>query len=92
MVESIRSSVMRSKIQRYCDLSEHVGNIDFPEGKLSFAERRILITYERNNRRIMPGELYVNQFNKYEGDTYTWRAHKGIYDLLCKHGIFPENE
>lgn len=92
MVECIRSSVSRSKIERPCDLSEHVGNIDFPRDVLSFGEIRILVSYHRNKRRIMPGELYVRQFNKYEGDAYTWIAHKGIFDLLCRHKLFPESD
>jgi len=92
MVECIRSTVSRSKKERYCDLSEHVGNIDFPRGKLSFTELRTLSIYHRNKRRIMLGDLYVSQFNKYQGDHYTWRAHKGIYDLLNRHGLFPEND
>jgi hypothetical protein len=85
----IRQSEHRSKKERYCGLSEHVGEVDFPRGKLSFSEIKSLVIYQRNKRKIMPGDIYVSQFNKYEGETYTWLAKKDIYNLLCKHDLFP---
>lgn len=85
----IHSSTQKAKKEYECGLAEHVGEVEFPRGKMKFGEIRSLVIYHRNKRRIKPGDLYVRQFNEYEGDTYTWRGKKDIYDLLCKYDLFP---
>jgi hypothetical protein len=69
-----------------------VGTIKKPE-KITFSEARMLVKYRRDYKsagKIQIGQVYVRQFNKYEGDAYTWRAKKELYELACKYDLFPE--
>lgn len=72
-----------------CGLAEHAGEVHWPRG-MAFSELRSLVTYQRNKRRVVPGDTYVRQFNEYEGDTYVWKARKDIFEIFCKYGLLRE--
>lgn len=61
--------------------------------KLNFTELRIMVRCRKERdylNKIMPGQLYERQFNEFEGQTYTWRMKKELYDIACKYHLFPE--
>jgi hypothetical protein len=87
-VEVIRQTEHRSRIDRHCNASEFIGDIDFPRG-MTFSELRSLSIYQKNKHKILKGEIYISQFNKYEGDVYTWNCKKDIFKILCKYNLLP---
>lgn len=78
--------IHRARRSYDCDLAGFVGDVNFPRG-MKFSEIRQLIIYQRNRRKILKGDTYVRQFNILEGDTYTWRANKAIWDIFCKYDL-----
>lgn len=61
--------------------------------KLTFAELRTLGKYrmeELKGSKILKGQFYERQFNSYDGQTYTWRMKKDLYDIACKYDLFPD--
>lgn len=63
---------------------------DKPE--LTFEEKLSIACMVKTGSRhiIEKGELYIRQFNKMEGDTYTWRTKKVFYDLIVRYDLFAE--
>jgi hypothetical protein len=60
---------------------------------LEFKEARLLVYYKNNPKiasKILPGQQYERQFNKYDGEVYTWRTKKEFFDLACKYDLFPD--
>ncbi len=86
-VEVLHDSTQKARKQYNCDLAWFINDIEFEPGKLSFSELRTLAEYKANNKKILKGDFYVRQFNKQEGDTYTFRAKKDVWDLLAKHDL-----
>ena len=60
---------------------------------IPFSELRMAVKF-RNDRKagakINIGDEYVRQFNKYDGDAYTWRTKKVFYEWFVKYDLFPE--
>lgn len=56
---------------------------------MTISERRTWIKY-RDRRGIKKGDKYVRQFNKMDGDTYTWRAWEPMYKIFSKYDWFPD--
>lgn len=74
-----------------CEMADQFGWA--AKGKFSFADLRILVAVKqrrREARMILPGDVYVRQRNKLDGDVFTFRAKKEYHDLCCKHDLYPE--
>jgi len=78
-----------SRKERDCMINEFIGDTEFERDKLSFSELRALVVYERNKRKIKPGDKYIRQFNKMGGLIYEWIAKKDIFDIICKYDLMP---
>ncbi len=89
MVQVIKQTEQRARRVYSCGLAEDFGEVQFPSG-MTFSERRALVRYRQKKRKILKGEIYVRQFNKYEGDVYTWVADRDLFKIFCKYDLFPE--
>lgn len=85
-VQVIHQGVHKARKTYECGLAEFFGDVEFPRG-MKFSEIRQLVVYRRSRKKILKGDTYIRQFNIYEGDTYTWRANKAIFDIFCKYDL-----
>ena len=78
-------------IKEWIDDGCCVGTYRKPQ-KITFAEGRILVAHRNKPKphKILPGEVYQHQFNKMDGDTYTFRMNQKLYEIACKYDLFPE--
>lgn len=105
MIEVIRESVQKAKKEYRDDgwefIQEWLGegcpvykDSNYRErGHLTFAEARYLVQIRNRTilpHKILPGQLYRSQFNKYDGDTYTYRTKEEFFQLCSKYDLWPE--
>lgn len=57
--------------------------------KLTFSEWRMIVRMREKKGKILKGEPYYWQFNTGDGDVWTFRASKEMYDLCVKYDLFP---
>lgn len=57
-------------------------------GDMKFSEKREVVKAKRNNWKIKKGDLYVRQFNKGGGDTWTYLAIPAISEICFKYDLF----
>jgi len=57
---------------------------------LSFAEFRAIAKAEKNKRQIQKGERYTKQYNKNDGEAYTFRAITDIHKICLVHDLYSE--
>lgn len=55
---------------------------------LTFAEKRVIVKARQNNGLINVGEPYVRQFNKMDGETYTWIAIPELHSICSNHDLY----
>lgn len=96
MIDIISHTIQVAKKEYFDDgwelVSEWNGYVP-PKAKITFADKRLLVKWRNNYKamgRIYPGQSYVRQFNKMDGDTYTWRTKKEVYDFCSKFSLFDE--
>lgn len=104
MIEVISDGVFKAKkeyrddawefIQEWIDSGCPVYNDNsYKRGHITFAEGRFLVQVRNHTitpHRIKPGQMYRRQFNKMDGDTYTFRAKVEFFDLCSKYELWPE--
>jgi len=94
MVENISTTLQKAKKDYRDDSAEFIIEClpYMREGryKLSFSEWRSIARLKANNWKILKGQLYERQFNKMDGDSYTFRTLPDIGKLCSKHDIYPE--
>ena len=70
-----------------CNLSEN--------SKVSFADYRVIVAHKNStlDKRnfVNIGDNYVRQFNKIDGDSYTFRTKSYIYDLMNKYDLYDND-
>lgn len=97
-VEVIWNSIQKAK-KEYGDdayefISECIDNFHWwGKGQFTIAELRVLVGVKQRRkeaRMIMPGDIYVRQRNKVDGDVFTFRAKKLFHDICSKHDMYPE--
>lgn len=52
------------------------------------AELRAIVKARRNGWCIVPGQQYIKQVGKYEGDFYVWRAIPAIHAICLKYDLY----
>lgn len=59
--------------------------------KPTFSELRVLVMHKNKPRpfKIEIGEIYERQFNKMDGDVYTYRMNKQLFEIAAKFDLFP---
>lgn len=58
--------------------------------KVSFSDYRTIVKWKNdiNNFLILPGMIYERQFNKMDGEAYTFKMRKDMYDIFCKYDLW----
>lgn len=59
-------------------------------GLLTFSELRAIARLKANGWKIKKGQVYMKQFNKMDGDTYTFRSLPEIAAICHKYELYPE--
>lgn len=95
MVEVIKDSTPTARKFYDCDaclfITEGVSLNEFAgHYKLTFAEKRALIRAKWGRFQIYPGEKYIKQVNKQDGEVYTFRAIPEIHAINCKYGVYQD--
>lgn len=104
MIEVIRSTVQKARKEYYDDgwdtIQDWIGDgcpvyigQRMERGHLLFSEARFLVKVRQRlitGHKILNGQIYRSQFNKYDGTTYYWRTKEEFYKLMCKYDLFPE--
>jgi hypothetical protein len=104
MIEIIRSTVQKAKKEYYDDgwdiIQEWVSEgcpvykgRNYERGHLTMPEARFLVQVRNRTikpHKILPGQVYRSQFNKYEGDTYTFRTKEEFFKLCSKYDLWPD--
>lgn len=71
-----------------CDLLEQSG-CTLVELDITFSEKKIIVTALRTkDGKIKKGEPYYWQFCEEDGEVYTFRCIKAVYDILSRIGWF----
>lgn len=62
-------------------------------GHLKMTDEEIATIESAANNRwcVLKGEPYRYQSGVFDGDFYESRYPKGIYDIMCKYQLFPED-
>lgn len=99
MIQVIRDTTQKASKQYHDSgyewIMEYIGNKCYEwDPKPSFADYRILV-WVKNNRieasKIFPGQEYSCQFNKWDGQTYTFRTKKEFQRLCVKYKMYPDD-
>jgi hypothetical protein len=105
MIEQIRNTVQKARKEYYDDgwdtIQEWIGEgcpvynnrQTWERGHLIFAEARYLVQVRNRTilpHKILPGQTYRSQYNKYDGEAYYWRTKEEFYKLMNKYDLFPE--
>ena len=89
MVEVIHSSEPIARKDYPCEASYFIregGTLDY----MTFSEKRVFARAKSQAFKIIKGQKYMRQFNKYEGDTYTFRAIPEVHSICAKYDLYPE--
>lgn len=76
-----------------CEFVDDISHLGLRK-KFSFAELRLMVTIKQRRpeaRYIMPGDSYVRQRNKMDGDIFTFKAKEAFHDFCCKYDLYPED-
>ena len=71
----------------YRYIPSHWGREKLRDQLPTFSELKAVLSVLKKEKAwlIKPGDVYVYQFNTQDGDTWTWRMNKVLYDFACKH-------
>lgn len=59
--------------------------------RVTFTELRAIAQLKANNWKIKKGQVYVLQFNEYEGSLYTFKTLPLILKICLKHKIYGDD-
>lgn len=89
MISVLTSGKKVARKKYDCSASEWLSNIgDLRDYTFTFYEWRQIIKARDNDWKISPGDLYLYQRNKYEGNFYTFRAIPEIHDICIKYDYY----
>ena len=91
MIELISVSEHVARKQYTCNACEWVDNVLLEyrhEYDLTCAELREIVKARRNNWQIVPGQRYIREVQKYEGELLVWRAIPAIHAICLKYDIY----
>lgn len=93
-VELSRQTEPKARREYSCDCYEQIIQEWVSNGcwldkgrKVSFGDLRKLIIAKREGFKILKGTTYINQRNLYDGQFYTWRSRKDLFEIACKYNL-----
>jgi hypothetical protein len=88
-IENISSSTPVARKEYPCDASDWIlQDMSNLNGELSFSEWRQVVKAKRKRWKIRPGERYVKQVNKTDGELFTFRAIPEIHEICLKLDLY----
>ena len=89
MVEIIHESEPIARKEYSCMACAFLFELDDPcELGLTFKEKREVVKARQKKCKILKGEKYIRQFNKADGDTYSFRAIPAIHKICLKYDLY----
>lgn len=90
MIEIIHQSEQKARKSYRCDACNFLFEFEPRDLGLTFSEMREMVKARQKGYRILPGEVYVRQFNKDGGDTWVFRAIPAIDKICVKYDLYRE--
>lgn len=93
MVQLIAAQARKARKDHHDDSAEFILEaLDYLRscGKLKFGELRAIAELKANNWKIKRGQVYTKQFNKTEGQTYTFKTLPIILKICIKYKLYGE--
>ena len=56
----------------------------------TFAELRVIAKAKKNHFKIIKGQQYLKQINKYEGELYTFKAIPEMHQICIDHDHYEQ--
>lgn len=88
-METISETRPRARKNHICNACEWI-NRDLSNCQMTFSEAKEYVKAMRNGFKIKKGELYVKQFNKDGGDTWTYKAIPAMHAIAIKYDVFDD--
>jgi hypothetical protein len=73
------------------DREEGYNLSEFRDLGMTDEEIQTILTAARNKWRIEIGEVHYSQTGVYDGELYSYRAPKGIHEILVKYDMYTED-
>lgn len=105
MVQLIAAQARKARKDRHDDSAEFIieameyirigkfpgRHVGAPWQKMSFSELRSIARLKANNWRIVKGQLYIKQFNKQQGQYYTFYTLPDILRICVKYKLYGDD-
>lgn len=89
MAELIKQTTPKARKEYNCMASEWISNEEHDIfAEMTFSEKKILAKAWREKCKILPGQKYIRQCMKEDGELYTYRARIDMHDICLKY-IYP---
>lgn len=88
MVEVLSESTPVARKKHTCMASEFIHNLGLGYIDFSFAELRQIVKARRQGYKIQPGQKYVRQSNKFDGELYTFKAIPAMHEICLAHDLY----
>jgi len=88
MVRIISQSTPVARKDHSCMACESI-NDQGCEG-LSFADLRKVVEAKKNGFKVKKGDIYVRQFNEFEGRTYTFIAIPAMHEICLEYDFYAQ--
>ena len=88
MITTISSSNPIANKSHDCMASEFIRNYGINGFGYSFSELRAIAQAKRNNYKIVKGQAYIKQVNKFDGEVYTFKAIPEMHQICLAHNLY----
>ena len=90
MATVINETFPKAQKDHYCDACHFVLE-DLPDllRHLPYSSAKEIVKAKRNGYKIIKGQQYINQFNRCDGEVYTFKAIPEIHDICLDYDLYP---
>ena len=88
MIRVLSEQTPTARKEHECMASEFIYNLGINGCGYSFAELRIIAKAKRNKYKIIKGQKYIRQNNKYNGELYAFKAIPEMHEICLKHDLY----
>jgi len=90
MIQVIRETKPIASKDYICMACDFIFALDSFDMGFTFSEYRKIVQARKNSYRIKKGDIYINQFNKHNDETYMFRAIPEIHAICIKYDLYQE--
>ena len=88
MIIILSESTPIARKEHDCMASEFIFNSGINGFGYSFAELRVIAKAKKNKFKIVKGQKYTKQNNKYNGELYTFKAIPEMHQICIDHNHY----